>query len=1561
MLDELRAVLDSLSPEQRATLAELLSADAPRKADEPIAIVGMAGRFPGARDLAEFWSVLAEGRDAVSEIPPDRWNADALYDPDKDVPGKLATRWGGFVKDVDLFDAEFFGITPREAAAMDPQQRLFLETAWEALEDAGLPAASLARTQTGVFVGVSNSDYMWHQFPRLDKVDAYASSGSAHCIIANRLSYLLDLTGPSVAVDTACSSSLVSVHLACQSLRNRECEAAIAGGVNAVLTPHLGVSLSKWGMMASDGRCKTFDARADGFVRGEGSGVLVLKRLADAEKAGDRVLAVILGSAVNQDGKTHGLTAPNGAAQQAVIRQALARAGLSPSQVSFLETHGTGTSLGDPIEVEAINEVFGSRVERCVLGAVKTNIGHLEPAAGIAGLIKVVLALRHGLIPRNLHYQSMNPHLQLAPGIELANEARPWKRDARPRFAGVSAFSFGGTNAHIVLGDAPAYAPPAESARPAQPTLLPLSASQEGARSQMAALHAELLATAAPELTVDTVAGLRALHRDHLDLRLAVVASDRATAAEALKCFAEGRPHAGLVHGRRQPNLRPVFIYTGQGNQWPGMGRELMRTEPVFRAAVEEADAAFQRLTGRSHAASFREDASDAASLERTDAAQPAIFLLQYALTKTLEHWGIRPGAVAGHSVGEVAAAWAAGMLDLDDAVRVVHHRSRLMQRATGQGAMASVALSPREARPLLEGRPSLAIAAHNSPGEVVLSGDPAELEAVLRELEGRGVRCRKLPVNYAFHGPQMDPLRDELLRELSVLRPKAPRLAFYSTVTGQRERQAVADASHWVRNMRDPVAFREVVERLATDSPGFFLELGPHPALVPSVMDTLAHLRLEARTAHCLRRNRPDRHELLSAVASLYVHGIDPDWSRLVRPPDRRWALPAYPWQRQRFWLEAAASPDATWSAPSARPAGHLVYRTEWLADAASTSGDTARPKGHLVFSDGSALAEALRAELEAAGSRFGWVSRGQDFAADGTRCTVDPENPEHLERLFGHLAAESFDFDHVLLLFTRVEDEARPDGAAPWFDTAVRPVHVLRCLTQALLTTERRPRMAVITRAALSAGGGTEAVPQHTALWGFGRALALEEPGLSLALLDLPAVPDGLVEARHVLARLASPTPERQSAWRDGRWRVPRLMPHEAGTGTSAPPVIQGEGTYLITGGLGSLGLATARRLVQRGARSVALVSRRPPTAAQQAELARLEEAGARVVAVQGDLADLAEATRVFETLAASAPPVRGVIHAAGVLEDGVLGSATKASFDRVLRPKVAGSWNLHLLTQALPLDFFVLFSSATATLGAAGQTNYAAANAFLQGLAEHRRARGQHALCLHWGAWRESTMASGAVVTKLKALGFDTMAPEDALDALERVLLEGATEATIIAADWEVFARRLPDEGLGRFLEPVRRASGAPPAVKPGVPEADPIVSRLAGAPASQRQKLLYGHVRAVVLSTMGMDARTEVRPDQGLIELGLDSLLAVNIANRLSRDLARQLPKTLIYDHPTLHALTDHLLGVLFPEPAQASVRPAASGDAPSYEDIANASADTIQSLLDAELASLLSSR
>ena len=873
---------------------------------EPIAVVGMGCRFPGgASSPAAFWELLTSGRDAISEVPPDRWNADEVYNPEHTQPGKMNTRWGGFVDDIDRFDPAFFGITPREALQMDPQQRILMEVAYEALESAGLPREKLAGNPVGVFIASSLFDYSYRVMSDIDQIDAYGITGNIHCFLANRLSFLFNFRGPSLAVDTACSSSLVAVHLAVRSLRNRDCDLALAGGVNAINAPQTTVSLSQWGMLSPDGRCKAFDSRANGFVRSEGCGVIVLKRLADALADHDPIQAVIRGTAVNQDGRSTVITAPNGMAQRAVLRQALADALVEPEQITAIEAHGTGTILGDPIEVEALSDVIGqprADGETCFLSSVKTNIGHLEAAAGIAGLIKTILCFQHGAVPPHLHFRELNPHISLAGGpFVIPVENQPWAPRSGRRFAGISSFGFGGTNAHVILEEAPQL-PAAPASDQQRIRLLPLSAHSPQALRELAAGYADYLPGSAAR--PQDIGFTASLHRSHHDYRLAVAGASNEEWAERLSALVNSSWQPLPTAPGHKPGL--AFVFSGQGPQWWAMGRQLLETEPVFRESIERCDALLREYAGWSLLDELLRDEAQS-RLDETEIAQPALFALQVALADLWRAWGIVPDAVVGHSIGEVAAAYVAGVLSLEDAVRVVYHRARLMQQATGNGKMASVELAAAEAaRRIAPYGSRLSLAAVNSPTTSVLSGEPEALSAVLGDLEADGISHRMLRVNYAFHSAQMEPYARELALHLRAIKPAAGRLPIYSTVSGQVQDGSAFDAAYWGRNVRQTVQFAAAVNQLIADGFVTFLEISPHPVLAGMVAQCLEAAGEAGVVAASLRRSRDEQETMLSALGDLYAAGCAIDWRQFYPAGGRVVSgLPSYPWQRERFWAE--------------------------------------------------------------------------------------------------------------------------------------------------------------------------------------------------------------------------------------------------------------------------------------------------------------------------------------------------------------------------------------------------------------------------------------------------------------------------------------------------------------------------------------------------------------------------------------------------------------------------------------------------------------------------------
>ncbi|XTZ15513.1 SDR family NAD(P)-dependent oxidoreductase [Micromonospora echinospora] len=910
-----------------------------RARTEPIAVVGMACRFPGGANSPEaFWTLLRDGVDAVSEVPADRWDADTLYDPDPTTPGRVASRWGGFLDQVDRFDAAFFGISPREADQMDPQQRLMLEVAWEALERAGQTTDRLAGSATGVFVGVHShsNDYTWLQYADPERIDTYTGTGTSHSVVAGRISYLLDLRGPSVALDTACSSSLVAVHLAVQSLRTGECRTALAGGVNLALGPHFAMATTKMRMMAADGRCKTFDAAADGFVRGEGCGAVVLKRLSDARRDGDPVLAVIRGSAVNQDGRTNGLTAPSGLSQRQIVAQALANAGVEPAAVGAVEAHGTGTALGDPIEIEALTEVFGPATGQSrpvTLSSVKTNIGHLEAAAGIAGLIKVVLSLRHEAVPPHLHFRTLNPNASLAgTRFVIPTELRPWPRGEHPRFATVSSFGWSGTNGCLVVAEAPAEGTPTpggEAGAPGEtpgpaavPTgrveLLPLSARSPQALRALAGAYRSMLADT--DVPLRDLCWTAAVRRSHHPFRAAVTGRDHAELADRLAAVVDAPAPAEAA----VPDVPagPVFVFCGQGAQWAGMGRDLLTTEPVFAETLRRCDELFHALAGWSLVDEILADGARS-RLDRTEVAQPALVAVQVALAALWRSWGVEPETVIGHSVGEVAAAHVAGVLTLQDAVRVAYHRGRVMQPAHGLGRMATVALPEHEAAQAVAGYGDrLTVAAVNGPTSTVLAGDADALAEVLAALAERGVASRPLRVEYAFHSPQMAPFQAPLVEALHGVTPRPAAVPIVSTVTGLPATDGDYGPAYWARNIRQPVRFAAALAQLDGAGAGCtVLEVGPQPVLArPIVEQAERHGRAGAVLAS-MRAGADGRTTLLTALGGLYRANHPVDWARVHPSPGRCVPLPGYPWQRQRHWLRATPRPAHRTPAPGGHP----------------------------------------------------------------------------------------------------------------------------------------------------------------------------------------------------------------------------------------------------------------------------------------------------------------------------------------------------------------------------------------------------------------------------------------------------------------------------------------------------------------------------------------------------------------------------------------------------------------------------------------------------------------
>ncbi|AAK47329.1 MULTISPECIES: phthiocerol type I polyketide synthase PpsB [Mycobacterium] len=1490
--------ISGMTAQQRTSLADEFDRVSRIAVAEPVAVVGIGCRFPGDVDGPEsFWDFLVAGRNAISTVPADRWDAEAFYHPDPLTPGRMTTKWGGFVPDVAGFDAEFFGITPREAAAMDPQQRMLLEVAWEALEHAGIPPDSLGGTRTAVMMGVYFNEYQSMLAASPQNVDAYSGTGNAHSITVGRISYLLGLRGPAVAVDTACSSSLVAVHLACQSLRLRETDLALAGGVSITLRPETQIAISAWGLLSPQGRCAAFDAAADGFVRGEGAGVVVLKRLTDAVRDGDQVLAVVRGSAVNQDGRSNGVTAPNTAAQCDVIADALRSGDVAPDSVNYVEAHGTGTVLGDPIEFEALAATYGHGGDACALGAVKTNIGHLEAAAGIAGFIKATLAVQRATIPPNLHFSQWNPAIDAASTrFFVPTQNSPWPTAEGPRRAAVSSFGLGGTNAHVIIEQGSELAPVSEGGEDTGVSTLVVTGKTAQRMAATAQVLADWMEGPGAEVAVADVAHTVNHHRARQATFGTVVARDRAQAIAGLRALAAGQHAPGVVsHQDGSPGPGTVFVYSGRGSQWAGMGRQLLADEPAFAAAVAELEPVFVEQAGFS----LRDVIATGKELVGIEQIQLGLIGMQLTLTELWRSYGVQPDLVIGHSMGEVAAAVVAGALTPAEGLRVTATRARLMAPLSGQGGMALLGLDAAATEALIADYPQVTVGIYNSPRQTVIAGPTEQIDELIARVRAQNRFASRVNIEVAPHNPAMDALQPAMRSELADLTPRTPTIGIISTTYADLHTQPIFDAEHWATNMRNPVRFQQAIASAGSGADGAyhtFIEISAHPLLTQAIADTLEDAHRPTKSAAkylSIGTLQRDADDTVTFRTNLYTADIAHP-PHTCHPPEPHPTIPTTPWQHTHHWI---ATTHPSTAAPEDPGSNKVVVNgqstsesralEDWCHQLAwpirpAVSADPPSTAAWLVVADNELCHELARAA----------DSRVDSLSPPALAAGSDPA--ALLDALRG--------VDNVLY--------APPvPGELLDIESAYQVFHATRRLAAAMVASSATaispPKLFIMTRNAQPISEGDRANPGHAVLWGLGRSLALEHPEIWGGIIDLDDSMPAELAVRHVLTAAHGTDGEDQVVYRSGARHVPRLQRR---TLPGKPVTLNADASQLVIGATGNIGPHLIRQLARMGAKTIVAMARKPGALDELTQC--LAATGTDLIAVAADATDPAAMQTLFDRFGTELPPLEGIYLAAFAGRPALLSEMTDDDVTTMFRPKLDALALLHRRSLKSPVRHFVLFSSVSGLLGSRWLAHYTATSAFLDSFAGARRTMGLPATVVDWGLWKSLADVQKDATQISAESGLQPMADEVAIGALPLVMNPDAAVATVVvAADWPLLAAAYRTRGALRIVDDLLPA---PEDVGKGESE---FRTSLRSCPAEKRRDMLFDHVGALAATVMGMPPTEPLDPSAGFFQLGMDSLMSVTLQRALSESLGEFLPASVVFDYPTVYSLTDYLATVL----------------------------------------------
>ncbi len=1486
---------------------------------EPIAIIGMSCRFPGgANTPEEFWELLQTGRDGIKEVPNNRWNSDLYYDAQPATPGKIVTKKGGFIDNIDHFDAALFNISRLEAEAMDPQHRLLLELTWEALENAGIAPLSLDNTDTDVFVGISSHDYgQLAQRNRSYNPDAYYGIGNAHSAAAGRIAYFFGTHGEAIAVDTACSSSLVAAFNACQELHEKNCNLAIVGGVNVILDPALSVSFSQAGMLSPEGKCQVFDAKADGYVRSEGGGVLILKRLSDAQRDNDKILAVIQSAAVNSDGHSNGITAPSPKAQHDLIVKALHQAGLSADAIDYVEAHGTGTRLGDPIEFNALKEVFatGTRQKALYLGSLKSNIGHLEAAAGMAGLIKTVLMLQNQQIPANLHFDTVNPLINLSTiPAQVPTSLQPWETEsAQVRHAAVSSFGFTGTNAHFILAEyqSEAVSNLVETAQRPMHIMTLSGHTPEALMAQKSNLFAFLQRQEHVDLA--RLCHSLAIGRSALDYRLAFSVQNY---EELIATF---EAPISVVEPIKANTNKIAFLFTGQGSQYTGMGLALYQSHPLFKSEVDQccqllADLLPEPLVNVMFAP------ENTHLLQQTQYVQPALFVLQYALAKLWLSWGVQPTAVIGHSVGEYVAATIAGVMSLADGLKLIACRGKLMQTQQA-GSMLAVNVDSARALNLINEfklhspEAILNIAAVNSPSQVVFSGEHEAVKQFNQSCRTQCLRTTQLQVSHAFHSELMRPMLEEFGQIAATVEYHSPQMLLISNVSGQAI--SSLNATYWMEHVLASVQFSAGVRELIRLDYQTFIEVGPQPVLLAFAREH--HVQPEnALWLASLKKNQSNWQTLTEAVAEFYIKGGIINWHAYDAPfhiQPYATSLPVYSFQRQSYWL----SSDQVFHENTIleRTLTQSLYQMAWkplkatnnVVQIESITGTW------LVFANQNQECKNIVEQLSAHLPNLVVIYPSSEYREREQMTTLNPYKPGH----FLNLLSGRSEVGGIIYLWGMLDskffqtDQLKTMTCGDFNQYLTGPcaglLHLIQVLTQQQLVS----KIWTVTRATTTLQQNN--IPLFAPLLGMGKTLVLEHPEFNYQHLDV----DANASIEEIVSQLYQLILKRQDepllSYQKGTIYAPRLTSVLVHDEDQNKKELLKEATYLITGGLGGLGSVLCKWLIQQEVTSIVLLGRRSLTEEIEEQINALAVEGIRVHYIQVDVSDYKQLRCVLSAVQNSMPTIKGIFHVAGVLNDGLWSNLSWQDFETVFQAKVKGSWNLHRLSiELMPeLEHFIMFSSISSLLGSPGQANYAAANAFLDNLAHYRLRMRLPALSINFGPWQNIGMTRNLAQSWL-TYGINNISEKLGLNALQHMMSLSFAQLCLMPNNIVAKAASLPSSYkklLTEFFPTEIESLVAEP--KAAQRAENELIRKLKEVGSEQRVSVLTEFLVNEIRSILRLKEHDNLLMNATLLSLGMDSISAAELLRRLRFNLTLEnlSIQSLLFENRSIHDLV-HLL-------------------------------------------------